>query len=68
MKIHKFTVYVHDFEGVGLEGSRSLIDNLKYVSAKAIPEGSIEVTDWTDDHPTNQRGRDLNKWWKENET
>jgi hypothetical protein len=60
------TVFVYDHEGLQEPEIIDLIENNKYLTVNIEKAESIYVPDWSDDHPTNKMGVDMNKWWSEN--
>jgi hypothetical protein len=56
MKIHKVTVLVVDFDGLGAAGVKTEIENTNYpndcISPTVVEIDTCEV-EWSDDHPLN---------------
>ena len=55
MKVFKMEVMVLDFEDVGEEELRHLIENIRYLVATVMSAKSEKV-EWSDDHPLNNGG------------
>jgi len=57
MKVMKMEIMFIDFDGLGEEGARSLIEDTRYPNHCIAPDvKKIEVVDigeWSDDHPLN---------------
>ena len=62
MKAHIITILCVDHEEIGLDGSADLIKDSRYLFAQVVTKRTIEIGEWTDDHPTNKRGTDLAAW------
>jgi len=60
MKVHKFTVYVTDFENFGYEEYQTVINQHRHLpAAEAFFEGFIEIDeDEYDDHELNSIASD----------
>jgi hypothetical protein len=61
MKIHKYEVYVLDFEGYGPDEYQTMITN-KIDFAKVFYQGSSKSIKWTDEHELNKKT--TNDTWK----
>jgi len=55
MRVYKLEVMVMDFEGVGDNEIKLLIENAKYLNAQVMGLQYTNV-DWHDDHPLNKCG------------
>ena len=55
MQAYKIEVMVLDFEGMGEEEIKHLIEDNKYLYAHVMNSKSKEV-DWSDNHPLNKCG------------
>lgn len=63
MKIHKFEVYVLDFEGYGPEDYKSKIEyEISFVNVSY--QGSSSDIEWTDDHVLNKKTATIETWRK----
>lgn len=58
MKAHKITVLVVDFDGLGSEEVKSVIENAHYpnrcISPDVMEIQTVDLGEWTDEHPLNQ--------------
>jgi len=63
MKIHKFEVYVLDFEDYGPNEYKNIIED-KIDFAKVFHEGTSSNIDWTDDHILNKNIATIETWRK----
>lgn len=66
MKAHRIVVYVLDFEKYGIEDYKTTIGN----AVDCVTFGkcsSAELGEWSDDHPCNQNGADMETMcdWKD---
>lgn len=70
MKVHKFTVFVFDFEDYGHKEFENAMDCLSNLGASRIFfNGSAEVGEWEDDHELNKAGSNqltFEKYFKRN--
>lgn len=59
MQVHKIEILVIDFDEVGAEGCKEVIENTRYPNRCISPEvKSIQTRDigeWDDDHPLNHQ-------------
>lgn len=57
MKVHKLTVYVIDFDKLGPDEVKSVIQNTKYpnrcISPQVLRVETADCGKWHDDHPLN---------------
>lgn len=63
MKIHKYGVYVLDFEGYGPGEYQSMITN-EVDFATVFYQGSSKYIKWTDEHELNQKTATNDTWKK----
>ena len=60
MNVHRVVLTVIDFDGIGAESVRDVIENAMYPNRCIAPTvESVETRDcgeWSDDHPLNQSG------------
>ena len=63
MKIHKFEVYVLDFEDYGPDEYKNIIEN-KIDFAKVFVQGSSKEIKWTDEHELNKNTVTIETWRK----
>lgn len=60
MKVFKVVLMVLDFDEVGSEGIKDLIEGARYpnraISPRVIDLEARDIGDWYDDHPLNQKG------------
>jgi hypothetical protein len=63
MKIHKFEVYVLDFEEYGSEVYKEIIEN-EIDMTKVLYQGSSSDIEWTDDHVLNKKTATIETWRK----
>ena len=59
MKVTKVELLIVDFDELGEEGIKSVIENARYPNRCLIPEVKSMKTvdvDWSDDHPLNHFG------------
>jgi hypothetical protein len=61
MKVFRVELMVLDFEGMGEDGIRWELENVKYAYPSILSIESREIGEWDDGHPLNKR--DL--WKKE---
>lgn len=63
MKIHKFEVYVLDFEDYGPNEYKNIIENnIDFV--KVFVQGSSKEIEWTDEHELNKNIITIETWRK----
>lgn len=66
MQVHKLTVYVVDFEGLGAGGVREAIEGADYPNRCIAPTvancQTREAGDWSDDHPLNRADTAHAEW------
>jgi len=57
MQVHKLTVYVLDFDGLGADGVKETLENQRYpnhcISPSVLFIETREIGEWDDDHPLN---------------
>lgn len=57
MKVMKIEILVIDFDGVGEDGIKSVIENSRYPNRCINPEvkdiKTVDIGEWSDDHPLN---------------
>jgi hypothetical protein len=63
MKIHKFEVYVLDFEDYGPNEYKNIIEN-KIDFVKVFVQGSSKKIKWTDEHELNKNTATIETWRK----
>lgn len=56
MKVYKIEVLVIDFEDVGPDEVKSVIENSKYINASVMSTTERDIGVWYDDHPLNKHG------------
>jgi len=58
MKVHKITLSIIDFEDVGAEEIKNILENQKYPNYRIAPrveeQEEREIGEFTDDHPLNK--------------
>lgn len=54
MRLHKFVVYVKDFEEFDSNDIKSILEQSNDVFVKAFPVNEIHIENWSDDHKLNQ--------------
>ena len=59
MKVHKVESYIVDFDDVGEENIKDMIEDARYpnrcISLKVIKIATKDIGEWNDDHPLNRR-------------
>lgn len=55
MKVYKFEVMILDFEDMGSEEIKHLIENNRFLHAHVMNSKNKEI-EWSDDHPLNKCG------------
>lgn len=59
MNIHKFTVYVIDFDEIGAEEAKDIFENARYpnhcMSPKVHEIKTVDIGEWYDDNPLNRK-------------
>lgn len=59
MQVHKVTLIVFDFDEIGAESVKEVLENTKYPNHCINPEvksvESKDIGEWDDDHPLNKR-------------
>lgn len=59
MKVHKVESYIVDFDDVGEENIKDLIENARFpnrcISLNVIKIATKDIGEWNDDHPLNMR-------------
>lgn len=57
MKVHKLTVYVLDFDGLGSDGVKETLENQRYpnhcISPNVLSVETREIGEWEDGNPLN---------------
>ena len=57
MNIHKVVLYILDFDDVGADGVRDVLENTKYPNHCISPDVAVvetrDIGAWSDDHPLN---------------
>lgn len=57
MKVHKVTLYIVDFDQVGADDVKTLIENARYpnpcISPLVLDVKTAEIGEWDDSHPLN---------------
>ena len=64
MKVYQLTVNVIDFEGIGPEGAKDEIENMRHLIAKVGDIKEKDIGLWTDDHPLNNSNTAPEEWKK----
>lgn len=62
MKIHKFEVYVFDFENMGVEACAQEVERSKYASITVKQPETADIGDWDDSHELNQDGTPVDRF------
>ncbi len=55
MKAHKIEVVVLDFEDYGVDEYINIISNHRHLSASCLENKTVDIGEWSDDHPLNNR-------------
>lgn len=59
MKVHRIVISIIDFDGVGAEGVRAILEGTKYPNRCISPNveeiQTQDIGEWSDDHPLNKR-------------
>lgn len=53
MKMHRFEVFIVDFEGYGIESYKTTLEQNDDYLAHVISHGSADIGEWDDDHELN---------------
>jgi hypothetical protein len=68
MKVHKITLYVIDFDDVGVDAVKEELKNTEYanhcINPLSLSSHTRDIGEWSDDHPLNfftTRDTELNK-------
>ncbi len=61
MKVYKVELSIIDFEEIGEEDIKIMLENTKYLHPKVISIDSREIGEWSDDHPLNHSSTQLNE-------
>jgi len=59
MKIHKITLMITDFDNVGADGIKEVIEFQKYPNhciSPSVVNIETEEVEWSDEHPLNHKG------------
>ena len=66
MKAHKVTLFIIDMDEVGAEEIKVVIENAHYPNRCISPEvyniETVDVGEWSDDHPLNQTATAHLEW------
>ena len=62
MKMHKFEVYVIDFEDAGIESAMQEVERSKYASICVKAKATGDIGKWSDDHELNQRSTPVERF------
>ena len=65
MKAYLMKVLVLDFEKYGPEDYVEMVDRVDGCFPQENPE-AFEIGEWSDDHPLNQRGTNVEEWLRNN--
>ena len=61
MEVHKIEIIVEDFDGLGAEEIKHVIENARYPNRCILPKVRSIVTrdcgEWQDNHPLNHRDK-----------
>jgi hypothetical protein len=55
MKAYKVELLIIDFDQIGGEGIKNMIENLRYLATTVKNIKEVDIGEWTDDHPLNKR-------------
>lgn len=59
MQVHKVTLIVFDFDKIGAESVKKVLENTKYpnhcINPKVESIQSKDIGEWSDEHPLNKR-------------
>jgi hypothetical protein len=59
MQVHRITLLVEDFDGLGAEEIRQVIENQRFpnrcISPQVLSSETREIGEWHDDHPLNYK-------------
>ena len=61
MKVYKVELSILDFEEIGEEDIKIMLENTKYLYPKVISIDSREIGEWSDDHPLNHSSTQLHE-------
>ena len=53
MKAYKITLSVIDFEGIGRDEIRWLLEDMRHLSLEVMRIAEYDIGEWSDDHPLN---------------
>ena len=60
MQVHKVELVIIDFDEVGIDDIKDILENTRYpnycISPKVISTSSRDCGEWSDDHPLNDSG------------
>jgi hypothetical protein len=66
MKAHKVTLVIIDFDDIGAEEIKVVIENVHYPNRCIAPDvvsiETVDVGEWNDDHPLNNRNTAPAEW------
>ena len=62
MNVHRVVLMVIDFDEIGAESVKDVIENARFpnrcISPKVMALETRDIGEWTDDHPLNYRDKD----------
>lgn len=69
MKAYRLIVIVVDFDDLGAKDIKSVIEHAHYsnrcIDPQVVRAEEADIGEWSDDHPLNQCGADLEALWRE---
>lgn len=67
MKMYKVVSYVIDFENIGPDAIEHGFNHMKYFYPHVEEINSVDIGEWSDDHPLNKLGADWDSYFKQDE-
>ncbi len=55
----------HRLTGYGADEYVTIIEQHRHINGRVGKVETIDIGEWSDDHPLNQRGTDLDKYFQE---
>lgn len=67
-QVHKITAYFVDTENMGIANIKEIISMNKYLPMPSFTLAeTVEVKEWSDEHPANLLSTNMDDWWDKQE-
>ena len=64
MKMHKITLYVMDFDDIGVKDIETIIDQNRYLSLFRFLSETVDIGEWEDENPLNYNDTPIEQFEK----